>query len=274
MEADLRASGLPSVTVQITTPPAAPFALNEDADWSSTTIDTLAPFLSSNPFQPAPVARITVDHGPGAPLQGIVEPPGSSTYTTSVADLPKLELAAWEAMKHALAQNATLAGLRLDLRDGVAITSSELIAAPQQGAYSPSQSATLAMSQDAVRQQVVGDLPVWAKAAQVTVVEDYVGERILQMEASLPITAFATVDVSELLTEAAGMQRRLEGQGAKIGRVLVRVTDSATGDPLYTAAADPLFGAMYVSWYSPRVRGIARGLVGPEPRGIRLPVAP
>ncbi len=272
MEADLRASGISDVTVQVQTPPAAPSALNEDADWSGVTLDSLTPFMSSDPFQPSPVARITVDRDPGSPLKGIVEPPGEATYTMAVAELPKLKLAVWEALKHALAQGANLAGTRLDLREDGAVVSSELTSAPQPGAYSPTQDSPSVMSKDAVRQQVEGDFPAWAKAAQVTVSDDYVGERIVMAQLDLPHASFASIDVGELLRTLISMQIRLQDQGARIGRVLARVDDPITGDPLYTAAADALFGSMELTWYSPHVRGIARGLVGPDVRSLVPPV--
>lgn len=50
------------------------------------------------------------------------------------------------------------------------------------------------------------------------------------------------------------------GLGGRIGRIMVRVTDPVTQDPLYVAAHDLLYG--YLSqWYSPLVRAWARPVV-------------
>jgi hypothetical protein len=272
MEADLHAAGIPNVVVDIAVPSPATTALDDDTDWSSVTIDSLTPFMSSDPFQPKAVATITIDQPPGTPLPGVIEPPGDRTYTTTLPERPALEVAIWEALKHALAGGADLAGTKLVLNEGGENVSTELVSAPVPGAYSPSQSVPSVMSRDAVQQAVSDGLPVWAKAADVTVEDDRVGERIVQARLNLPPLAFAAIDVSDLLRALTSMQLRLKDQGGRIGRVLARVTDPTSGDALYTAAADALFGATSMSWYSPHVRGTARGLVGPEPRSVGPPV--
>lgn len=233
---DLTVSGVPGAQVTLSAPAGVETELRR--------ADTAAPMLR-------------VSYGPpDAPALGAIMPsPGTpALYNRNTGEELAWELAIVEALKHSLAKGSSLGGLALTTRrqDGndETVTSALPIDPPET-------QAPPTLSPTAVKSNVQAALPQWAALSDVTVTDDAVGERIVQVALARPVVSFAVLDVPEVLQKLIDQQIALAPTGGNIGRVIVRVTDPATGDPLYVAAADALFG--YISdWYSPLVRAWER----------------
>lgn len=248
LEADLRhiASGVPGAQVTVGPPVGDETALGPSA---------------------AVVMRVIMAPPRGEPLGGILVPPGLKPIATTTT--PKLVLwdfAAIQAAKHALASGSAL--------DAVSITRNYLGEPPASypsvievlDGYQPPPTPGTPMAQDEVKERAKDALPIWAAGARVEVIDDYAGERVVSAELGLPPQAFAIVNPHELLGKMADYQYDLALEGARIGRVVVEVSDPATGQPLYAGAADS-FMNIATQWYSPLVQGRYEGSV-PDPQEI------
>jgi hypothetical protein len=107
------------------------------------------------------------------------------------------------------------------------------------------------MSKEELEGTIASDLPEWARTmGELTVIEDYAGERVVSLTLRLPIGMLRVVDVSSFLILLQDHQDELASEGARIGRVTVEVTDQNSGEPLYAGAADSPLG-LSVQWESP-----------------------
>jgi hypothetical protein len=220
------------------------------------TFDQLRPYFSSNYATPLPIAHITYSVGAGHPLSGIVQTPGLPTggFTDVQPKMVAWRLAAFEAVKHAVAGGASLAAMQLDV-DNSAGAWRSLQVLPSSSVW-PARQPAARMSDDQVKTAVSDALPAWAKPmTSVSVSDDYVGERVVTATLALPLSAFAAENVRALPDSLAAAQGSLSSNGGDVGRTLVTITDPTSGDPLYTAGDDRLWG--YSSeWISPLVSGL------------------
>jgi hypothetical protein len=82
-----------------------------------------------------------------------------------------------------------------------------------------------------------------------------VSERIVAATMARPVSSSAAQNIRGVADSPALAQRSLVDRGANIGRTILTVADSNTGDPLYVSADDRLWG--YSSeWISPLVQGL------------------
>jgi hypothetical protein len=207
----------------------------------------------------AVVARVTMTPPVGTPLSGLLVPPGlDPLFTTTADDLVLWDFAVLEAAKHAVA-----AGNRID---AISITRNYIGKPPGAypdlidtvGTYTPPPSPGATMSRDEIETAARSALPAWAAHADVSVLDDYAGERVIAATMLLPASAFLTFDVEQVLAALASQQYAQAEQGARIGRITLTVTDPTTAEPLYAGATDPYFGAS-VHWYHPVVQGVYVG---------------
>lgn len=276
MRADLQASGAPVTGVAIETPVAAAGTL-DTVRAESTAFPDFRPYFSSNPSAPQPVARVTLLVGNGQPLAGILTTPGLSegVFTDVQPKAVAWRLAAVEAVKHAVAAGASLSALQLDVQSPRG-TWSFLQALPKTSVWKPRQTASASMTLDEVRSAASRALPAWAQPnATVEVRPDSAGERIVSVELSATPTVFALHNVRGVTDSLASVQTSMAVHGANIGRTMVWIKDTVTGDPLYTAGDDRLWG--YAGeWISPRVEGLPGfqqiGRVSPPTSAPRLAV--
>lgn len=256
IRADLVASGAPVTTVVLETPPAAAKPLDTLVS-GALPFDGFKPYFSPSYASPRPVAHIVLSVGNGQPLKGVLTTPGLPP--TSVTDVTSKvivwRLAAVEAVKHAVAAGSTLVAMQLDAQTPRG-TWRALQAIPNTSIWTPREPGPTGMTVDEVRAAAAGALPGWAQpVARVSVTEDAVRERVVSADLALPSSAFASVNVRDVSDALADVQRELGARGGKVGRTIVRVTDTVTGDPLFTSGDDRRWG--YGSeWISPRVVGL------------------
>jgi hypothetical protein len=254
VSADLAASGVQGATVQVVTP--APATVNADDGTSDNlSFSQLPAYLSPNPAAPLPVINVTLAFAAASALSGVLTTPGlpGPIYTADIPRRMGVQLAVIEALKHAVAAGNGLAGFQLNISDaGASGTTQALWGAPDPAQLPAAQTFSSKMDLATLRSKVQASLPVWAKAAQVEVSEDAAAERVVNATLSLPPAIFAGTDVEQLTVALDDLQMRLASRGADIGRTLVTISDSQTGDPLY-ASADDAWWAYRSTWYSPLV---------------------
>lgn len=241
MDADLAASGVPNPTVAVGAPAGVETELRR-AD------------------QSAPMLRVTYRPPSGDPLTGLLPPLGYDVplYTDTTGEEIVWDLAVIEAAKHVIAGGGSLAGLSITV-ERTGLPPELMIAALPEVPPEPQAAATL--SPDQVQGEVQGALPTWAAAARVTVSNDAGGERVVELALDLPPSAFAALDVAALGHILGQKQIALAPLGGRIGRVIVRISDPVSRDPLYVAGHDLLYGHLG-DWYAPIVRAYARPLLG------------
>jgi hypothetical protein len=174
-----------------------------------------------------------------------------------------------EAAKHAIAGGATLAGIELEV-SGAGDIPPVLMALPRPQWIPAKQVFSSLMATDDVRTRIQGMLPIWAHDANVSVVDDRAGERIAKISATVPSPSLALLDPGQLTHILEDAQTNLSNQGANIGRMIVRVEDSITKDPLYVTAEDVLWG-YHGGWISPHAVGY---LDAQRPAGSPQPPPP
>lgn len=266
--ADLTQSGVNVVSVSVETPPAATGPLYPDE--AETSFEGLKPFLSPNPGAPLPIARITMRTPTGSPLTGVLTTPGlaGASYYDHIPAALRAELAAVEAVKHALARGASLTGIQLSvLNSGSSVIASDvLIAVPNAQVFPPAQSPASLMPRAELEGYVEQALPPWAVGAdvEINVIEDAAGERVVEVIAHFPAQALRAINPADLTYTLDDLQVRLAAQGAKIGRTHVTLFDRATGDPLYASANDILWGQR-AHWHSPLIAAFAGGAAAALP---------
>jgi hypothetical protein len=198
----------------------------------------------------------------------VLVPAGATPlYTTTSPDLVAWDLAAIEAVKHAIASGNQFDSISIT-RNYVGIPSAGtpdiILAAPL---YRPPPQSGSVMSLDDLRNKIQANLPVWASQARIDVAEDAAGERVVTVHLSMLADSFKTIDIGEVLRDLSAQQIALAPQGADIGRVLVRVDDLNTGAPLYEGGADG-FASYWSDWYNPIVQAYA-GELPPVAEGIK-----
>lgn len=275
---DLQLSGVDVQSVEIELPPPASGPIDPDA--AAQSFSGLKPFLSPDPGAPLPLVKVALRNAPGSPLSGVLATPGlgGASYYDDIPAAMRSELAAQEAVKHAIAGGAELAGLELIIltHDAPAeVAYDALSAAPNPEVFPPRQEFTSLMPKAELEGHVRAALPTWTAlgSIEVRVTEDAVGERVVEALAHLPADSLRIVDMGELTSRLDGLQLRLSGQGANIGRVLVTVFDQDSGDPLYASADDVLWGKRR-SWYSPLVSASAGGAQAIIPKAKTSGVEP
>jgi hypothetical protein len=260
IQADLQASGAPVTSVTVDTPAAATTPL-DTTNSPSLSLNQFQPYLSPNYSGPLPVAHITYNLPAGHPLSGLIPTPGLApgVYSDLAPKTILWRLAAIEAVKHAIAAGTSLGGMELDLLSG-GLTWSSMQAIPNISVWAPQQPPT-GMSDAEVKAAVLAVLPSWVQPiANVSVSDDAAGERVVTTTLALPVAAFESRNVRDIADSLAAAQQNLVAQGAKIGRTVTSITDSSTGDPLYTAADDRLW-AYSSEWISPLVVGLPGFLI-------------
>lgn len=251
MTRDLAASGVPGAQVEVSAP--------ADADEAEL-----------NPEDPTmPVARVTINAPAPTPLTGILQPSGQGAfdYTTLPPSHIVWQLAVLEAAKHAIAAGTALAGvtIKTNVAGQPLATSPELMLGLADLAVSSSPPTT--MSVEAVRTEIQTSLPPWAATGTVEVTADAAGERVVTLSLAVPWLLVATHDVRSLSNVLAKQQAVLTARGANIGRAIVRITDTQTGDPLYVSADDVLLGTRSY-WDSPLIAAfVGPGLLVGDPLG-------
>jgi hypothetical protein len=220
---------------------------------------------------PSVIAHVTFTAPQGNALSGILTDPSSGLlFTDTEPQIAIWELAVMEATKHTLAAGNTL--------DGVSVT--ENIAGQQpdpapdlmvsvQGQEITAQPSSM-LSTDDVKSRVTSALPAFAADAQVTVLSDAAGERVINVQLARPPDAFRAVPFPAILGILLEQQHDLAPAGADIGRVIVRISDVSTGAPLYVAAADGMMG-VNTYWYSPFVQGYVAELLSHTPGSAITP---
>jgi hypothetical protein len=255
LQSDVLASGFTDLEV-VVDPVAAPgFVLNEDLE-ADLAFGELRPFLSPDPQAPGAVPTFTLHATQGAPLEGILQTPGvaAPAYTQLAPRILEAELAAYEAAKHAVLRGENLAGLEFIVEAAGTVATRVLISAPAELSYPPLPPSQT-MSASEVEEAVRAGLPAWAAAGELSVRDDYAGERIVTLTLARPAEAFRVLDVEQLGLALGSAQVALRADGAKIGRVIVHIEDPASGDPLYSAGHDLLYGSRRTSWRSPLIAG-------------------
>lgn len=96
-------------------------------------------------------------------------------------------------------------------------------------------------------------LPVWARTAQVSVTNGAGGERRASITHDLPAAALSLADAHGLARFALGKQFELNGTGANVGTVTIKVRDPLANQPLWTFAGDATWGQQF-SWISPLIK--------------------
>jgi 2-keto-3-deoxy-galactonokinase len=102
-------------------------------------------------------------------------------------------------------------------------------------------------------------LPPWAAGAEISVTEDAAHERVVEVSLPLPISSLLALDVRQIAHVLRLKQIEFSYRGALIGRTIVTVRDAASGDPLYVAGDDVLYGRLS-QWFSPLAAAYAGGL--------------
>jgi hypothetical protein len=125
------------------------------------------------------------------------------------------------------------------------------------------------MTDPQVNAAIAQSLPAWAQNSTVRVVDDAVGERAVTVSLTEPTNAFAVLDPGAVLATLLGDQVNLAPQGADIGRVIVKVSDVVSGQPLFTGVGDEAI-RFVGDWYSPLVAGMA----DPLPSPVAMPAQP
>lgn len=201
------------------------------------------------------VIHVSTQTDAGSPLSGVMSDPASMLYTTAQPQNSINELAVMEAVKHAIAAGYTA--------DAVAVnenvtgrppeTDPDLIVSFQDREITAQPPATMALAD--VKGQMQTALPPWASGASIDAIGDAAGERVVTVSLDLPGDAFRVLDVHGLVGILLEKQYDLAAAGADIGRVVVKVNDSTTHEPLYAAGADGTIG-IQTFWYSPLVEGL------------------
>lgn len=261
IQAELVASGVPNPSVSITTPPAATAAdlAAFDAD-PSQSYTSITPYnlLSPDPSAPQPVT--TVSFLPTAAphiFPGAVPAPGEPGDFVEDAESPVWDLSIAEAVKHAIAGGATIAGV---VTFGPPFPGRDT-SAPETYAQAPDPADFSApngpqtMTTGAVQVQYQMGLPAQYAGATVSVADVAGGQRQVTIQFNQSVGGFTIDKLSDLTDYADGLQAQLNDpiQGANIGRVIVRSSDPTTGTPLFTHAADVMWGQEF-EWSAPTVR--------------------
>lgn len=236
--ADLIAGGVPSPTVTLA-PPAGEEQLLRG---SSATL---------------PVLRVTY-RPPDSPLLGDVVhfySTGAGRYHVDTGLELVWELAILEAAKHELARGRRLSGVSITMARPNEPAEKMLFALPPEP---PPQQAPATLSLSQVRDEARAALPAGLQP-DIAVTEDAVGERIVKATMAVAPGLFFQANV-HLLAQALGREQwRLASLGGNIGRVIVQVHDPLSGQPLYVAAHDMIYGHLS-QWYAPRVAAWAQPL--------------
>jgi hypothetical protein len=248
MAQELIASGVPGAQVEIGPP----------ANAAEAELDPDAPTM--------PVARVTINAPAPAPLAGVFQPSraGSFEYTTLPSNLVVWELAVLEGAKHRIVDGTALAGvaIKLNVAGQPPVSDPYVMLGLADLAASASPAETLSM--ESIRNAVQGSLPPWAATAAVNVTEDAASQRVVTVALAIPTVFVRVNDVRAISNVLAQQQAVLTARGANIGRCIVRVTDSQTGDPLYVSGDDVLLGTRSY-WDSPLVAGfLGPGLLSGE----------
>ena len=261
MSAELSANGVPSPSVSVSTPSPATAAdmtaYNTDPslDYASITPYNL---LSLDPTNPGPVA--TVSFTPPAPhaYPGTLPAPGEPGEFLEDAQAPVWDLYIAEAVKHAVAGGATIAGLvtfgpPFLGRNTTQPESWESTPDPTEfTAANPPQ--TMTTGQVQIDYQL--GLPAAYSGATVSVVDAAGGQRIVTIQLDRSAASFATDNLAGLAEYADTMQAQLNNdplKGANIGGVIVKSNVTGTTTPLYVHAADTTWGQEF-EWSAPTVR--------------------
>jgi hypothetical protein len=254
---ELRAEGLSVTSVTLETPPSTTTDLSETND-SAFTFDQHKPYLSPSHAAPLPILRVALALPAGSPLEGVLTTPGLSRPPATTADPVRLlwRLAVVSAARRVVANGTPLGGVQLDLAEpGQTQPDRFLFAAPDPGTFPARLSTAATMSVSDVRNSVEDALPGWVQPANLNVHEDVGGERVVKIAVDLPINAFSVLHVPSLRASLTAVQAELAPRGGRIGRTIVTITDSSTGDPLYVAADERNWGIQSL-WMSPLVAGL------------------
>ena len=264
---ELVQDGLPNVAVSVATPPAATAAdAATFADDPTATPPSITPSnaLSPDPSNPQPV--VTVSFGATTPTStpGTVTPPGEPGSYTNDAQTAEWNADIVQAVKHAEADGAQVAGVvgyqpAIGTRDvsqpAVYVPSPD----PTDFPPAPTDQTTQTMTAGAVQVRFALDLPAAYSGASVSVDDDTSGQRVVTVQYDQPASAFATDDLSELSDWAAAEQAMLDDplQGGNVGQVVVKSNDSDPASPTYgvtvfTRSMDATWG-MEVDWAAPQV---------------------
>jgi hypothetical protein len=254
---DLASAGFPDSVVTVETPQAMTAPLDETTE-DSLPFDQLKAYVSPNPAAPQPILRVRLSAPSPSPLSGILTTPG---FEYGYSDLEPWvvvgRLAVLEAAKHRLASGSALAGVQVDVSSSEPVAP-VVLALPEPAALPPRQGFAQLMPLDELRSRLETRLPVWARNATLTVATDSAGERIVTAALALPQQAFVAQDIRDLSESLASAQASMVQEGANIGRTVVKIEDSQTGDPLYVSADDALW-SYHSGWYSPMVIAFAEG---------------
>ncbi len=251
MTRDLAVSGVPEAQVQV--------SAAADADEAE-----------MNPEAPTmPVARVTINAPAPKPLAGILQSPGQGAfdYTTLPPSHIVWQLAVLEAAKHVIAAGTPLAGVTIttNVAGEPPATSPELMLGLADLTATSSPPTT--MSIEDIRTEIRASLPPWAATGTVEVTTDAADERVVTLSLAVPWLLVATHDVRSLSNVLAKQQAVLTARGGNIGRAIVRITDTQTGDPLYVSADDVLLGTRSY-WDSPLIAAfVGPGLLVGDPLG-------
>jgi hypothetical protein len=124
------------------------------------------------------------------------------------------------------------------------------------------------MTDTQVQTAIAQSLPAWAKNSTVVILDDAAGERAVTVSLTEPADSIGVFNPAGVLSTLLRDQWTLASQGAKIGRVVVKISDTASGAPLFTGVGDVTI-AFDGAWYSPLVAAIARALPDPTNAGTQ-----
>lgn len=256
MAVELQAAGLPSPSVTLETPPPATasdlaaFEADPEATAPSVLIENL---LSPDPTSPLPVAKVRYGSTSATPFPGYVAPPNESAWPAiEDADDPLWRLQIMSALKHVLSGGATVAGVSMQPqfpnRD---LGRPDYWATPPDPADLPPASLGATLPRDATETQLRAGIPAEARLAELDVIDWVAGERRVIANLELPWLEFGMLGAQGLISYLLDEQLALNGQGAAIGSVVVRVRDSITGNTLMTFAGDATWGQHFAAYAPP-----------------------
>lgn len=219
-------------------------------------VTVAAPDSTEALIGPGPNLQVVVHAPAGTPLRHFLVPTGAvPLFTTTVADSVGWDMAIMEAANHAVARGNAIESISIVERGPGFENETEPAFIRALPPYEQPVQVPTTMPLTEVRDRVESTLPPWAAAATVAVVNDAAQERVVTARLAMSLEMFKLFDPGTLLQGLVAYQREFADDGARIGRVVVRVSDPTTGDPLYAGAADSYIGST-TQWYSPLVWGI------------------
>jgi hypothetical protein len=238
--------------------------------------------LSPDPAHPQSVVTVTIGATATSQVPGTVTPPGEPGLFTNDAQTALWDADIMQAVKHAVAGGASIAGVIAyppPLTSGTVTrdASQPFVYAPNPDpavfAATPTATTVQSMTTGAVQLQFANDMPEEYWGAPVTVTDAPGGQRVVTIQADRPASGFQYDDLSTLTDWAAEEQVTLNDpmRGANVGQVIVRARDNDPSSPTYNTtvferATDATWGEQF-DWAAPSVAAFTDPAAGGDETG-------